>query len=44
MEESSYMQYVDVNNEYGAAISEELPMHGFKWVKKGRGLHGKEDC
>ena len=30
--ESSYIQYLDANNFYGAALSEKLPMNGFKWV------------
>ena len=31
--ESSYIQYLDANNVYGRAISQELPVNGFKWIK-----------
>ena len=32
-EESSYIQYLDANNLYGWAMSQNLPTHGFKWMK-----------
>ena len=32
-EEESFLQYVDANNLYGWAMSEPLPVDGFKWVK-----------
>ena len=30
--ESSYIQYLDANNLYGMAVSEKLPIKGFKWM------------
>ena len=30
--ESSYIQYLDANNSYGWAMSQKLPVNGFKWV------------
>ena len=30
--ESSYIQYLDANNLYDAAMSKKLPMKGFKWL------------
>ena len=31
-EESSYIQYLDVDNLYGWAMSKKLPTNGFKWI------------
>ena len=31
-EESSYIQYLDGNNFYGLAMSNKLPVNGFKWL------------
>ena len=30
----SYIQYLDANNLYGKAMTEKLPVRGFKWVLK----------
>ena len=32
--ESLYIQYYDVNNLYGGAISQELPVNNFMWIKQ----------
>ena len=29
---SKYIQFIDANNLYGAAMSKKLPTHGFKWM------------
>ena len=31
--ESKFSQYLDANNLYGWAMSQNLPTHGFKWMK-----------
>ena len=31
--ESSYLQYCDVNNSYGLAISQKVPENNFDWIK-----------
>ena len=30
---SLYIQYLDANNLYGWAMSEKIPVNGFKWKK-----------
>ena len=31
--ESSYIQHLDANNLHGRAMSQKLPLDGFKWKK-----------
>ena len=31
--EESFIQYLDANNLYGRAMSQKLPVSGFKWKK-----------
>ena len=28
-----HLEYLEANNLYGLAMSQELPLNGFKWVK-----------
>ena len=28
----SYIQYLDTNNLYGKAMTEKLPVRGFRWI------------
>ena len=32
--ESSYLMYIDANNLYEWGMSQNLPVNGFKWIKK----------
>ena len=32
--DSSYIEYLDANNVHGLAMSQKLPVKGFKWVNK----------
>ena len=38
-EESSYIQYLDANYLYGWAMSQKLPLNGFKWLKDTSGIN-----
>ena len=38
---SSYIQYLNANNLYGAVMSEKLPINGFKWVNDISGINEK---
>ena len=39
--ESSCIQYLDANNLYGVAMSEKLPINGFKWMNDISGINKK---
>ena len=41
--ESSYIEYLQANNLYGWAMSQKLPVNGFKWVKQKKILKFNED-
>ena len=41
--EPSYIEYLDANNLYGWAMSQKLPVDGFKWVKQRRLSKFNED-
>ena len=41
IKETSYIRYLDATNLYGAAISEKLPINGFKWVDDISGINKK---
>ena len=32
----SYLKYLDANNLYECAMSQKLPVNGFKWVEKSK--------
>ena len=38
-EESLYIQYLDTNNLYGWAMSQKLPLNGFKWLEDTLGIN-----
>ena len=39
----SYIEYLDTNNLYGWALSQKLPVNGFKWVKQKKLSEFNED-
>ena len=41
--ESSYIEYLAANNLYGWAMSQKLPINGFKWVKQEKKFKSNED-
>ena len=32
--DSSFLQYLDANNQYGWSMCEKMPVDGFKWIEK----------
>ena len=38
-EESSYIQYLDANKLHGWAMSQKLPLNGFKWLEDTSGIN-----
>ena len=40
-EESLYIQYLDVNNLHGWAMSQKLPANGFKWLEDTSRINGE---
>ena len=41
--DSLYIEYLDANHLYGWAMSQKLPVNGFKWVKQKKLSKFKED-
>ena len=41
--ESSYIEYLGANNLYAWAMSQKLPINGFKWVNKKKSSKFNED-
>ena len=41
--ESSYIEYLDANKLFGWAMSQRLPVNGFKWVKQNKLSKFNED-
>ena len=41
---SSYIMYLDANNLYGWAMSQNMDVDGFKWKKKQKNSHTEIQC